>query len=140
MRITDHQEVVLETLRRAVADDPQQPFVGGFTRFGLVEMTRRRKGLSLSELLSDGPTAPQKSAITTGLEVLRRVLEKAHAEPAAQFTIEVAASTKRALETRLAAALAKTSDQLGGGLALVETEALKQDTFIIRRGTEAARD
>jgi len=140
MRITDHQEVVLETLRRAVADDPQQPFVGGFTRFGLVEMTRRRKGLSLSELLCDGPTTPQKSAITTGLEVLRRVLEKAHAEPAAQFTIEVAASTKRALETRLASALAKTSDQLGGGLALVETEALKQDTFIIRRGTEAARD
>ena len=29
MRITSHQEVVLETLRRAVADDPQQPFGGG---------------------------------------------------------------------------------------------------------------
>ena len=103
-------------------------------------MTRRRKGPSLSKLLCGEPAAPQKSAITTGLEALRRVLEEASAEPAAQFTIEVATSTKRALKANLASALARTNERLGGGLTLIGTDAIKQDTYVIRRGTEASHD
>ena len=140
MQTKNHQEEVLETLRRAVAEDPQRPFVGGFTRFGLVEMTRRRKGPSLSELLCGQPAAPQKSANTMGLEALRQVLEEARAKPAAQFTIEVATSTKRALKANLASALARTNERLGGGLTLIGTDAMKQDTYVIRRGTEASHD
>lgn len=70
---------VLETLRRAMADDPQGPHVIGHTRMGLVEVTRRRQGVSLLELLGgggNGPEGPVKSALTWGLEALAQVLRQ----------------------------------------------------------------
>ncbi|MDA0305001.1 MAG: Rne/Rng family ribonuclease [Proteobacteria bacterium] len=70
---------VLETLRRAMADDPQGPHVIGHTRMGLVEVTRRRQGVSLLELLGgagNGPGGPVKSALTWGLEALAQVLRQ----------------------------------------------------------------
>ena len=43
---------VLDALRRAVASDPAGVHVGGFTRFGMVEMTRRRQGFPLARVLT----------------------------------------------------------------------------------------
>lgn len=43
---------VLEALRRAVAPDPAGVHVVGFTRFGLLEMTRRRQGFPLARILT----------------------------------------------------------------------------------------
>lgn len=51
----NEQEQVLARLRRAVADDPAQTDIYGFTRLGHVELTRARRGRSLSETL-DGLT------------------------------------------------------------------------------------
>jgi len=45
---------LLDALRVAVVDDPQQVFLGGFTRFGLVELTRKRGRPSLAAILG-GP-------------------------------------------------------------------------------------
>ena len=43
MRARAHRERVLAALKRGVAGDPLGVAVGGFTRFGLVELIRRRK-------------------------------------------------------------------------------------------------
>lgn len=43
MRALSHRERVLEALKRGAAADPAGVAVGGFTRFGLVELTRRRR-------------------------------------------------------------------------------------------------
>jgi len=70
---------ILDTLRRAMADDPQGPHVIGHTRMGLVEVTRRRQGLSLLELLGGAGNeagGPVKSALTWGLEALAQVLRQ----------------------------------------------------------------
>lgn len=43
---------VVEALEAALAGDPAPCQIGAMSRFGLVEMTRRRRGASLSELLT----------------------------------------------------------------------------------------
>jgi Ribonuclease G/E len=44
MRARAHRERVLDVLKRAVAADPAGVAIGGFTRFGLVELIRQRRG------------------------------------------------------------------------------------------------
>ncbi|MFO1057909.1 MAG: ribonuclease E/G [Dongiaceae bacterium] len=44
---------VTEALRRALADDPAAPTVGAMSGFGLVEVTRRRRGRSLAESFTE---------------------------------------------------------------------------------------
>ena len=140
MRDERDREDVLEALRQAVTEDSRRPFVGGFTRFGLVELTRRRQGLSLSEILCVESSVPEKSSVTTGLQALRRVIEEATARPAAQFTIEVSGPVRHAFETRLTAAVEETKNRLGGGLTVIGNETLKADGILIYRGTKEIHD
>ena len=48
----EHQ-TVLEAMTQAVADDRVKNVIHGFTRLGLLEMTRKRTGESLRDLLTD---------------------------------------------------------------------------------------
>lgn len=43
---------VVERLRTAVADDPADVWVGGMSRLGLVELTRKRRGPTLQDILT----------------------------------------------------------------------------------------
>jgi ribonuclease G len=43
---------VVECLRTAVAEDPADVWVGGMSRLGLVELTRKRRGPTLAELMT----------------------------------------------------------------------------------------
>ena len=47
MKSRSHMTKVLGALKKHFEDDPEQVFVAGFTRFGLVEITRKRSRLSL---------------------------------------------------------------------------------------------
>lgn len=136
MRRGGHREEVLNALRGAVADDPQRCFVGGFTRFGLVEMTRRRKGASLQELICGGPPAPQASPVTTGLAALRAALAASRGPNGPATVIEAAPPTARALERHLAAALAETAARLGAPLRVAADAAMRADAFHIRHGAD----
>ncbi|MGF1641711.1 MAG: ribonuclease E/G [Rhodospirillales bacterium] len=51
MKRRDHATRVLDALRSGFADDRGEPQFAGFTRLGLVEMTRRRRGPSLARRL-----------------------------------------------------------------------------------------
>ncbi len=86
VRDEGNKRTVLDALRRAAAGDPQGPHVVGYTRMGLVEMTRRRHGPSLAEVLGPagsgglggpGGPGPVKSPLTLALTALRAVLRAA---------------------------------------------------------------
>jgi len=47
------RQTVLEAMSQAVADDRVKNVIHGFTRLGLLEMTRKRTGESLRDLLTD---------------------------------------------------------------------------------------
>lgn len=52
MASPEHRQRVLEELEKATRYDPQRPTILGFTRLGLVEMTRRKGRQSLRDLLT----------------------------------------------------------------------------------------
>ncbi len=90
MRRRENQDAVYRKLRRAVGDDQLRPHVVGFTKLGLLEMTRRRKGPSLSEVISGNIAVARKSPETVGLESLRGVLREAQVNSATGYKIEAA--------------------------------------------------
>lgn len=83
VRDEGNKRTVLDALSRAAAGDPQGPHVVGYTRMGLVEMTRRRHGPSLAEVLGPawpgglgGSGGPVKSPLTLALAALRAALSR----------------------------------------------------------------
>ena len=133
MQSKKNQLDVLKTLRRAVKDDPQPTFVGGFTQLGLVEMTRQGNGSSLSSVIYGNPYMPPKSPLTLCLEALRLVLEESKYSPMSFFVIELSEENLVLLETDLSPALAETRERLGGSLELIGSHAIKQDRYEIHK-------
>ncbi len=118
-----NQAEVVEALRAAVADDRCPTHVFGFTRLGLVEMTRQRRSPSLREVLCspcpacDG-TASLRSPLTLALESLRRALRADRAAPGAGVEVVAPPAVVEALEGAAAQALAATRERLGGRLVV----------------------
>ncbi|MBI4183203.1 MAG: ribonuclease E/G [Proteobacteria bacterium] len=70
------RERLLEAFRAAVADDPAEVFVLGFSRLGLIECTRRRRRPPLAEVMLE-PTAEgglRKTGATLAFEAVRAAL------------------------------------------------------------------
>jgi Ribonuclease G/E len=98
-------------MEAALAGDPAQPEILGWTRLGHLEIVRPRRGRPLSEAMLH-LQGTRKSAIALGFEALRALAREARADPAANWRLvvapDVAASlcgpataALRALETRL---------------------------------------
>lgn len=130
VRDANHRRRVLDALKEAVAADPLGPHVVGYTRMGLVEMTRPRHGLSLLEIF--GPpwpaaAAPSKSSLTQALEALRRVLREARetrgGKPVA-LTLKAPPAVIEALQGPAAAALKEAEERLGLAIRLAADQAL----------------
>ncbi len=135
MRRDENRETVLSAFRRALMGDAQQPQVIGFTALGLVEMTRRRQGASLSEIVCADPADGYlKSPLTTALEALRGVLREAAAGAAAEFVLEVSPTVAGALSGAASTAFEATRTRLGGGLKVAAVEGLAVDAFRVTRG------
>jgi len=83
---------VLQALREALADDPAPTQLSGMSAFGLVELSRRRRGPSLAERLLQRPAPGAGTAL---------VAERAFARVRA----EAAAAQGRALRLRAAPAV-----------------------------------
>ena len=127
MRRRDNATRVLEALRRGFEGDDRRPQIAGFTRLGLVEMTRRRRGPSLARRLSTACPACAgvgriESAETVALAALRMVLAESRAVPGARLEIVAAPAVIEALRgptaTGLAAGLAEVEARLGRPLTL----------------------
>ncbi|MDR1530102.1 MAG: ribonuclease G [Burkholderiales bacterium] len=88
----EHQQAVLEELNRALQKDRTRLSVNGFTRLGLVEMTRKRTRESLAHMLSEAcpvcfGRGQMKTPQTICYEILREIEREAHQYPAREFRI-----------------------------------------------------
>ncbi|MBT6093866.1 MAG: Rne/Rng family ribonuclease [Rhodospirillaceae bacterium] len=132
MRRRENQQAVSDAFHAALADDPAHPNLVGFTRLGLAEMTRRRQGASLQELLCGGPAVPEKSPETVALSALRGVLTEAAVNPAPGYVLEVHPSVADVLGNAHANALAETQKRLGGNLEISAIASQAAHVFEVR--------
>ncbi|MBT7942602.1 MAG: Rne/Rng family ribonuclease, partial [Alphaproteobacteria bacterium] len=146
LRDDGQKKDILAALRTAAAGDPLGLNVAGYTRLGLVEMTRPRHGLSLRDVLGGvGFGEMRKSFETQALDLLRRV--GAQARGGAGVTIKAPAGVIAALKgagvagTTAALALKQVQDRLGLviGLDTEHTLADGQFDIIVGGGNGAKR-
>lgn len=123
---------VLDILRDAVAGDPSEVHVAGYTRLGLVEMTRRRREASLSHVLTApctvcGGGGRTASAMSVALDALRRLRREADATPGVDYSVTAAPAVIDALKGPAAAAVGATERRLGRRIALTADETQPPD-------------
>ena len=105
------RERVREAMAAALADDPAQPQILGWSRLGHLEIVRPRRSRPLSEAMLE-PQSLRKSTAAVAFEALRALAREARSRPAANWRLCVrhdvaavlhgaSAGTLRALETRL---------------------------------------
>jgi ribonuclease G len=88
----EHQQAVLEALKRALAEDRTRTTVSEFSQLGLVEMTRKRTRDALAHQLCEScPTCESRGQILTArsvcYEILREILREARQFNPKEFRI-----------------------------------------------------
>ena len=129
----DQRRQVLDALRAALAGDRASVAPGGFTRLGLVEMTRRRERPTLIETIGApcptcGGRHALKSAETVALDILRRVARDALREASGRIGLTVAPEIEAELTRPGNRGLAALSDAAGRDVEL------RADTALAREG------
>ncbi|MAY68218.1 MAG: hypothetical protein CMM77_13970 [Rhodospirillaceae bacterium] len=120
---------VLAQLRSALAGDPVECHVLGYTGLGLVELTRRRRGPSLTRLLGR-PAGLTPDPTAAALAALRRAL----AVRGAVIRIACAGDVADALAGPLKDALEDANTRTGGAIRVERDAALTPGRFEIREG------
>ncbi|MFQ5765740.1 MAG: ribonuclease E/G, partial [Rhodospirillales bacterium] len=118
VRDAGHKRQVLDALRDAATGDPAGPHVVGHTRMGLVEMTRRRHGPSLLEIMGEpwpagAEPAPAKSSLTLALDALRGTLREARGKGAPRLVLRVPPAVAEAIQGPARTALEEAEGLLG---------------------------
>ena len=111
------RERVRAALAAAVAADPLQPQILGWTRLGHLELVRRRRARPFAELLLER-TAPVKTATSVAYEALRALARAARAEPGQAWRLVAAPDVAAALAGEAAAALSALEQRLGRTIAI----------------------
>jgi len=106
------REKVRQVLAAALASDPAEPSVLGWTRLGHLELVRPRRGRLLSEAMLE-PGSPRKNATAYAFEALRAVQREARANPAANWRLTVSPTVETALRGIAAAGLRSFEEKLG---------------------------
>jgi ribonuclease G len=77
MKVPEHQEKVLERLRRELGKDPMPTRLAGMTKLGLVELTRKKERKNLADVLTQTcPACAGSGRVITPKETARRFLEE----------------------------------------------------------------
>lgn len=118
----DHREQVRRSLEVALTDDPAKPQILGWTRLGLIELTRPRRGRSLADAMLT-PKQRLKRPVALAHEALRRVASEARANPAANWRLTAPLAVEAALKGPAAAALRNLETRLGRRIAIVAAAA-----------------
>lgn len=105
------RDELVRALREATADDPEPVEVVGWSRLGLLELTRRRAHPSLAELLVDPAAPPPALPRARAFDALRAVRAAARG-PGATATIEAAPDLAAALDGPLAERVAALGREL----------------------------
>lgn len=109
---------IVEALRAALANDPTPAHIIGRTPLGMIEMTRRRRGPSLAEVMLEVPPR-RPDALTIGLAGLRALMREYDARPAASLALALPPRAVTALRGR-PSVVEETERRLGRPLALIE--------------------
>lgn len=119
---------LMASLKQAVSSDPVATHVIGATPLGLVEMTRERRGPSLSELMVELSSVP--TAAAAALRALRLARAEAAHQPGRALTLVVAPDVAAALQAR-PAALEELAVRLGRAPAVrAETGRARDDMAV----------
>lgn len=136
-RRRESQSALADALEAALAEDALRPNLVGFTRLGLAEITRRRQGASLTELLCGEPAAPERSPETVALAALRAVLAEARRQTAPGYVLELPSAAADALAGAQMNALTEARRRLGGNLEIAARPELAASVYFVRaRGGE----
>jgi ribonuclease G len=133
MRSAGERAQVLAALAAALASDPAEPQILGWTRLGHVELTRRRGSRPLAEILFE-PAAgePVKSALTVALEALRAASRQAAMQPGRTPRLIVHPETATTLAGAAAGALRELADRLASEVAVTVDPERSREAFDIR--------
>jgi ribonuclease G len=134
-----HRARVLDALRAAFAGDPLPVQLGGWTSFGLVEMTRKRVRDSLRDTLTElcetcHGSGRIRSAATVAYELLRAAAFAAAATPGRPLTALAAAAVVAALDGEAKLARLELEARLGRPLVLRAEPARGREQFDIVTG------
>lgn len=124
------RERIRQAVTAALAGDPAQPQVLGWSRLGHLEIVRPRRVRPLSETMLE-PQAARKSAVTQAFEALRAVSLEARARPAANWRLVVAPAVAAALRGPAAAGLTALEARLGRSIAVAAEPRLDAHPFDI---------
>ncbi len=131
----ENRDAVAEALRQALAPDRGAVNIFGFTRLGLMELTRRRQGKSLTQRLL-APNENQKSAETVAIDAIRSALRELNKNPGRQINIAVGVSILEAFRGVVAPALKIAEKQSGGMITLEGDAALAALDFTVTASQE----
>ena len=133
LRTEKNKTKFLARLRKAVAGDPVPVHVVGFTKLGLVEMTRERRRPSLAIVVcGDLLDERTKSTLSLAFDALRRAGRESHANPGRALALTAAPLVIDALRSDASQALAATDEKLGHPLVLEADPTLAVSKFRVR--------
>jgi len=146
MKSKDNAKKLLTALRNEVSGDPNQVFVGGFTRFGLVELTRKRDRPSLAASLgSDCPACAGSggglSAQSVAYMALDHFAQATDAAPGQGLEIRTSQRVAEALAGSVRAALLAVQERLGRRVTtIVDPQVGDGEYEIVRRDINEAEN
>jgi ribonuclease G len=111
------RDKVRQAMVAALAGDPAEPQVLGWSRLGHLEIVRPRRGRPLSEAMLE-PQETGKSSLALAFEALRRVQREARARPAAHWRLVVSPAIEAALRGPAGAGLHALEARLGREIAI----------------------
>jgi ribonuclease G len=106
------RDKVRQALATALASDPAEPQILGWTRLGHLEVVRPRRGQPLSDAMLD-PGSARKTAVALAFEALRALQREARARPAANWRMTVTPAIVAALRGTAARGLKSLEERLG---------------------------
>ncbi len=127
------REKVRVALAAALAADPMQPQLLGWTRLGHLELVRRRRTRPLANsLLEPAPGgAFVKTAVTVAHEALRALRREARAQPGHAWRLTVAPDVAAALAGEVVDTVRAVEQRLGRAVAIAADGSLSRDRFQI---------
>jgi len=143
MKNRDNGAKLLDALRLALNDDPQQVFLGGFTRFGLVELTRKRTAPSLAALLGGpcpvcGGSGSGLSPETIAFKALDQLAQEADWQPSLGLELITGQRIADVLARPLKGALAALEERLGRKVTITLERQMADGDFDIRKIKETS--
>jgi len=139
MKRQDNADKVLDALKKSVMGDSTPVFVGGFTRFGLVELTRRRRREPLASAYL-GPcdicegTGVVLSPVALAYEALDKLHVEAEVRPMDKIAMTVSMEISDALKGRVAGALKRLQERLGCEIHIDVDEAFGVEDYEVHVG------